>query len=79
MHLSRGTSRNWSGLTFRYRSIVKPSYSGNITNPNVMHNAAGQDSVLRTLALLLAAHSRATPKQAKEPRDSKNFISFVYN
>jgi hypothetical protein len=27
----------------------------------------GTDSVLRTLALLLAAHSRATPKQAKEP------------
>jgi hypothetical protein len=32
-----------------------------------MHNAAGQFSVLRTLAFLLAAHSRATPKQAKEP------------
>jgi hypothetical protein len=27
----------------------------------------GTDSVLRILALLLAAHSRATPKQAKEP------------
>jgi len=27
----------------------------------------GTDSVLRTLAHLLAAHSRATPKQAKEP------------
>jgi len=28
----------------------------------------GTDSVLRTLALLLATHSRATPKQAKEPK-----------
>jgi len=28
----------------------------------------GTDTVLRTLAHLLAAHSRATPKQAKEPR-----------
>jgi hypothetical protein len=27
----------------------------------------GTDSVLRTLAHLLAAHFRATPKQAKEP------------
>ncbi len=27
----------------------------------------GTDSVLRTLAHLLATHSRATPKQAKEP------------
>jgi hypothetical protein len=27
----------------------------------------GTDSVLRTLAHLLAAHSTATPKQAKEP------------
>lgn len=27
----------------------------------------GTDSVLRTLAHLLAAHSHATPKQAKEP------------
>jgi hypothetical protein len=27
----------------------------------------GTVAVLRTLALLLAAHSRATPKQAKEP------------
>jgi hypothetical protein len=27
----------------------------------------GTVTVLRTLALLLAAHSRATPKQAKEP------------
>ena len=28
----------------------------------------GTDSVVRTLALLLATHSRPTPKQAKEPR-----------
>jgi len=27
----------------------------------------GTETVLRTLAHLLAAHSRATPKQAKEP------------
>jgi len=33
-----------------------------------MLNAAGQNGVLRTLALLLAALSRATPKQAKEPK-----------
>ena len=32
-----------------------------------MPNAARTDSVLRTLALLLAALSIATPKQAKEP------------
>jgi hypothetical protein len=36
-----------------------------------MHNAAGQKFVLRTLALLLAALSRATPKQAKEPNVPK--------
>jgi len=29
----------------------------------------GTDSVLRTLAHLLAAHPHATPKQAKEPID----------
>ena len=40
LHLSRATGRNWSGLTFRYRSIVKPSYSGHCTSTNVMHNAA---------------------------------------
>ncbi len=33
----------------------------------VMHNAAGQSGDHRTLAHLLAAHSCATPKQAKEP------------
>jgi hypothetical protein len=33
----------------------------------------GTDSVLRTLAHLLATHSRATPKQAKEPR-----LSYIY-
>ena len=38
-----------------------------ISKPNVMHNAAGQIGDHRTLAHLLAAHSRATPKQAKEP------------
>jgi hypothetical protein len=32
-----------------------------------MHNAARQCYRQRTLAHLLAAHSRATPKQAKEP------------
>jgi hypothetical protein len=31
----------------------------------------GTDSVLRTLALLFAALSHATPKQAKEPRATK--------
>jgi hypothetical protein len=33
----------------------------------VKNTNKGEDSVLRTLAHLLAAHSRATPKQAKEP------------
>ena len=32
-----------------------------------MPNAARTDSVLRTLAHLLAAHANANPKQAKEP------------
>jgi hypothetical protein len=32
-----------------------------------MHNAAGQRFGASTLAHLLAAHSRATPKQAKKP------------
>lgn len=32
----------------------------------------GTDSVLRTLALLLAANSRATPKQVKEPIKTGN-------
>jgi hypothetical protein len=32
-----------------------------------MHNAAGQKSGLQKLALLLATHFHATPKQAKEP------------
>ncbi|MFM7858863.1 MAG: hypothetical protein ACKO96_44790 [Flammeovirgaceae bacterium] len=36
-----------------------------------MHNAAGQSSAHRTWAHLLAAHYRATPKQAKEPIFSK--------
>jgi hypothetical protein len=39
--------------------------------PLLMHKryaqCRGTDTVLRTLAHLLAAHSRATPKQAKEP------------
>jgi len=34
-----------------------------------MHNAALDKLVLRTLAHMLAAHSRATSKQAKEPID----------
>ena len=33
----------------------------------------GTESVLRTLALLLAPHSRATPEQAKEPK----FVSLI--
>jgi hypothetical protein len=32
----------------------------------------GTDSVLRTLALLLATHSLATPKQAKEPKNPQS-------
>jgi hypothetical protein len=41
----------------------------NLNGPyiDVMHNAAGQSGDHRTLVHLLAAHSRATPKQAKEP------------
>jgi hypothetical protein len=35
-----------------------------------VHNAAGQKIALRKLALLLAALSIATPKQAKEPNKS---------
>src|SRR5688572_31515367 len=35
LHLSRATSPSWLGLTFRYRSIVKPSCSGHCTSTNV--------------------------------------------
>jgi hypothetical protein len=34
----------------------------------------GTESVLRTLALLLATHSRAKPKQAKEPNSEKKYL-----
>jgi hypothetical protein len=37
----------------------------------------GTDTVLRTLAHLLAAHSRATPKQAKEPKPAKGKVKNV--
>jgi hypothetical protein len=36
----------------------------------------GTDSVLRTLAHLLATHSCATPKQAKEPIEWTKNITF---
>jgi hypothetical protein len=38
-----------------------------------MLNAARTMTVLRTLALLLAAQTQATPKQAKEPIDSLTY------
>jgi hypothetical protein len=38
----------------------------------------GIDSVLRTLALLLAALSRATPKQTKEPK-ARNMNQILVN
>lgn len=37
----------------------------------------GTDTVLRTLAHLLATHSRTTPKQAKEPIFDKQLIEIL--
>jgi hypothetical protein len=53
-HLSRGTVQY-----FKLPQLHKH---------NRYAQCRGTDKVLRTLAHLLAAHSRATPKQAKEPK-----------
>jgi hypothetical protein len=48
------------------------SKARHIRYTRVMLNAARTMTVLRTLALLLAAQIHATPKQAKEPKDFPN-------
>jgi hypothetical protein len=59
-------SRLWHSFVI-YQSLLLP--------PLLMHKryaqCRGTESVLRTLAHLLAAQSRAAPKQAKEPKIPK--------
>jgi hypothetical protein len=47
-----------------------------LNKPKTLCTMPQDDTVLRKLALLLAAHSHATPKQAKEPKVWTKFIKF---
>jgi len=53
---------------YRQFSVPKPPL---LLAANRYAQCRGTDTVLRTLAHLLAAHSRATPNQAKEPSESR--------
>jgi hypothetical protein len=63
--------QSWLTVTEQVAKIILYGHSFWLLSHNVTYtNVAqfrGTVAVLRTLALLLAAHSRATPKQAKEP------------
>ena len=61
-------------ISFRCRGQKRASRSAAAINTGRYAQCRATATVLRTLALLLAALSRATPKQAKEPIISTNDI-----
>jgi hypothetical protein len=58
------------GFNIPLRSIFKTSYAPQQNKHQRYAQCRGTGLVLRTLAHLLAAHSHATPKQAKEPKSN---------